>query len=1019
MNCVRIQSLLKNLLTILGLVLLSTAPGFAQDETRPLQHSDYAKWETISSTAISNNGDWVSYSVQPGKGDSTLHIRDNRSNKEYKVVRGQRARFSFDSQYCYYIVVPDPEVIKKLKKEKKSADQMPTSQLEILHLKSGKKKTLPAVTSYTLPAKASGWLAYRLSDQKSNSKESQTAANATESYQITPAGLKKSSAKAKATSAQKSKTQKKSATQKPGKKKPKKKTPAKKKMAPKEVTAPKPSTPKKKANGTTLVLTDVESKNEFRFANVLQFQFSENGKVLAFTTSGDAPKDDGVCIFDLKSRKLSQVVSGRGNYGTPVLDKKGHQLAFLTDKDDYEHKMPSQSVYYWKTKQKVASKIVDMQTSGMPEHWWLSKSANPSFSENGMRIVLQTTPIPEDRNKPAKDPAATEEPKAKLDIWHWQDPFLQPQQLLNAARERNRSYEAIFDIKRNKFIQIATKAVPNVSISRRSPSRFAIGIAPDAYNKMRSWDYPGFNDVFLMDLVTGAAHKIASKSRGTPSLSPDGHYAAWWDGDKKTWYSLATTSFAAKKKSKSVQPQVIDLGKGIPYPLFNELHDSPSAPRSYGMAGWLPGDKAMLIYDRWDIWQVDPSGKEKPINLTKGFGRNNQIRLRRVSLEPEQRHVDLAETMYFSGLDHRTKASGYLKLDAGDDSEVTKMLWLDENVAGLRKAKETADVFVTRSTFQKSPDLWSSTLDFKSLKRLSKINELQKSIDWGTAELVRWKSKSGQELDGILYKPDNFDPKKKYPMIVYFYERYSDRLHTYYPPAAGRSTINFSFYVSRGYVVFIPDIPYTIGAPGQSAAHSILPGVENLIAKGFIDKKRIGMQGHSWGGYQTAYLVTQTNMFACAESGAPVSNMTSAYGGIRWGSGMSRMFQYEKTQSRIGETLWDAREKYIANSPLFFADKIETPLLILHNDKDTAVPWYQGIELFVALRRLEKPAWMLNYNDDPHWVMGDANRMDFAKRMQQFFDHYLKGDPMPEWMANGIPAVDKGKKFGFEPAKKK
>ncbi len=174
------------------------------------------------------------------------------------------------------------------------------------------------------------------------------------------------------------------------------------------------------------------------------------------------------------------------------------------------------------------------------------------------------------------------------------------------------------------------------------------------------------------------------------------------------------------------------------------------------------------------------------------------------------------------------------------------------------------------------------------------------------------------------------------------------------------------------------------------------------------------MQGHSWGGYQTAYLATQTDMFACGESGAPVSNMTSAYGGIRWGTGMSRMFQYEKSQSRIGDTLWNARDKYINNSPLFFADKVNTPLLILHNDQDTAVPWYQGIELFVALRRLEKPAWMLNYNGEPHGVMGDANRKDFAKRMQQFFDHYLKGEAMPVWMADGLPAVDKGKKFGFE-----
>ena len=339
---------------------------------------------------------------------------------------------------------------------------------------------------------------------------------------------------------------------------------------------------------------------------------------------------------------------------------------------------------------------------------------------------------------------------------------------------------------------------------------------------------------------------------------------------------------------------------------------------------------------------------------------------------------------------------------------------LDERVTGLKKAKKSDRVIFTRSSFRTCEDVWTSTLDFREITRVSDINPQQDEYSWGTAELVHWRAKDGQKLDGILLKPDDFDPARKYPMMVYFYERNSDNLHRYYTPAAGRSIICHSFYVSRGYVVFIPDIPYKTGEPGPSAVNAIVPGVEHLIRKGFIDEQRIGMQGHSWGGYQTAYLVTQTDMFACAESGAPVSNMTSAYGGIRWGSGLSRMFQYERTQSRIGEDLWSARDKYVANSPLFFADRINTPLLILHNDEDGAVPWYQGIELFVALRRLGKPAWMLNYNGEPHWVMDEYNRRDFAKRMQQFFDHYLMDAPEPEWMAVGIPAVKKGENFGLE-----
>ena len=270
-------------------------------------------------------------------------------------------------------------------------------------------------------------------------------------------------------------------------------------------------------------------------------------------------------------------------------------------------------------------------------------------------------------------------------------------------------------------------------------------------------------------------------------------------------------------------------------------------------------------------------------------------------------------------------------------------------------------------------------------------------------------------LQGILYKPDHFDAAQKYPMMVYFYEKMSDRLHRHYAPAPARSSINFSFYVSRGYLVFVPDIPYKVGYTGESAMNSVVPGVLHLLDQGFVDRERIGVQGHSWGGYQIAYMITRTNLFRAAEAGAPVSNMTSAYGGIRWGSGMSRMFQYEKSQSRIGGSLWEYPLRYLENSPIFWADKIETPVLMMHNDEDGAVPWYQGIEFFVALRRLGKPVWLLNYNGEDHGLRKLHNQRDFAVRLQQFFDHYLLDAPAPVWLQHGVPAVEKGKTLGLEP----
>lgn len=277
---------------------------------------------------------------------------------------------------------------------------------------------------------------------------------------------------------------------------------------------------------------------------------------------------------------------------------------------------------------------------------------------------------------------------------------------------------------------------------------------------------------------------------------------------------------------------------------------------------------------------------------------------------------------------------------------------------------------------------------------------------WGTAELIRFKNVDGVPLKAVLYKPENFDPKKKYPLMVYIYEKMSQTLNSYQAPSPGTS-VNTPYYVSNGYLMLKPDIVYTVGNPGQSALKSVLPAVQEVVDLGYVDENAIGIQGHSWGGYQIAYMVTQTTRFKAAEAGAPVGNMTSAYSGIRWGTGLPRQFQYERTQSRIGETLFSAPHKFMENSPVFHIDRVKTPLLIIHNDKDDAVPWYQGIELFLALRRNGKEAYLFNYNGEFHGLRRRYNQKDWTVRMQQFFDHHLKGAPKPGWMEKGVPFIDR------------
>ncbi len=1011
---------------LLAVGLLSS-DSFAQSDStdkRPLNHSDYDLWHRITNQQISADGKWVLYSTRSGKVDAeeNLRIRQNGSTKEYRIERGGGARFTFDSKFVVYRISPSKAKLKALKKAKTKSDDLPSPILEVLELKTGERFSANDVKSFNIPQENGRWLAYQFNKELDTQSVKQQSSTVVESYEVTPTGLRKPEKQLKLK--KRPVTNSNTSEQKPRKTKTKKSEGEKKSKPEASKSDDKEKEVKKtKTVGTTLVLRDLDSGLQQTFPHVVRYWFSKNGARLAFVTSTQAAESkkkgsksdshekspEGVYVVDLESLELQQIISGHAEYKNVTFTEDGSQLAFLTNKDDYKRKTSAWALYHWKTRQKTATKIADEESAGIPQNWWVSPVATALFSEDGKRLFFDTAPIPEaviEERAGKKD--EDEEPKAKLDLWHWQDPQLQPQQLLQVARERNRSYRAVYNLRTKKIVQLATQEIPDLRIDFRSKSNVVVANSNMPYRKMLSWDIPGFQDVYLVNLDTGTHETLVKKTKFSGSISPDGKYVTWFDGEQRKWFAVSTGS----------DRNPVEISKGIKFPLQNELHDTPSLPRAYGAAGWLKDDEAILIYDRYDIWQVDPTGQQKPLNMTRGEGRKNKVRYRYQRLDSKARFIETSEPIYLSAFDETTKASGYSKLtianDAAENNQLTQLIQLDERVSGISKAKNSDNVIFSRSTFQMCSDIWASTLNFKKIYRISDINPQQDNYLWGRGELISWNATDGQKLDGIIYKPDGFDPDKKYPLMVYFYERNSDNLHRYYTPEAGRSIINHSFYVSRGYVLFIPDIPYKTGEPGPSAANAILPGVEHIVQQGFIDEKKIGMQGHSWGGYQTAYLVTQTDMFACAESGAPVSNMTSAYGGIRWSSGMSRMFQYEKTQSRIGQDLWAARDKYIANSPVFFADKVNTPLLILHNDEDGAVPWYQGIELFVALRRLEKPAWLLNYNQQPHWVMKDENRRDFAIRMQQFFDHYLMDAPEPEWMAYGLPAVDKGKKFALD-----
>ncbi len=956
-----------SLLILAALAVAGALQGLSSQSPakRPLDHDAYDVWNAITARLLSPDGAWLAYTVEPGKGDGTLRVKALAGSAEAVLSRGARPRFTRDSRHLIFAIRPMEAVVDSLKAAGKKGDALPKDSLGILDLRSlgGGGEPLvfrtERVKSFKTPEEAGGWVAYLL--EKAPKEPPQDTTRGTQEKRRPEAGKE---------------TGKKTGGRKEG----------------------------KKAEGTTLVLRNLETGEEFRFEDVTEYALTEDGRWLVYAASSKDGTADGVYAVATRSGARTALLTGKGAYEKLALAKDGRQAAFLTDRDDPDADPAVFTLYHARLGEGEARPAAKAGSPGIPEGWEVSRNGDVSFSEEGTRLFFGTAPRPEP--EPEEVP---EDEKVVVDIWNWKDPLIQPMQLARAERERKRTYLAYVPTSGGPVVQLGRKEIPEVRVARKGEGAVAIGLSTLPYGPLVSYDAT-YGDVYLVDVGTGEAERILEKLRRptlgyTLSLSPGGRYLHWWDGEERAWYVMDVEERTPR-----------NVTAALPYPVHDELDDHPQPPPPYGVAGWTEGDRALLVYDRFDVWSVDPSGRKPPRSITEGVGRREGLRFRYVSLDRDREAIPEREDLLLSAFHLRTKAAGFYRDRVRGRREPVRLLLEDRRFSRPVRAEDAEVLLFTRESFQEFPDLWVSGPDFRDARRVTDVNPQQAEYLWGTAELVEWLSADGIPLRGILYKPEGFDPSRKYPMMVYFYERMSDGLHRYRTLRPGSSSVIPTFYVSRGYVFFIPDIPYEIGHPGESAVDAVVPGVLSVVARGFVDPERIGVQGHSWGGYQIAYMLTRTNLFAAAEAGAPVANMVSAYGGIRWGTGMSRQFQYERTQSRIGGSLWEETLRYIENSPVFEADKIRTPLLMMHNDKDTAVPWYQGIEMFMALRRLGRPVWLLNYNGEPHGLRKEANRRDWAIRMQQFFDHYLKGAPAPVWMTEGVPAVKKGRTLGLEPA---
>ena len=951
-------------------------------QKKPLDHDVYDSWQSVSGVKMSDDGKVTVWNVNPQEGDGTLYVKSsatqknskgNKADKELAIPRGYQPTIDPAGRWVVCRIKPEFAKTRKERIDKKKKEDQSKDTLAVIDVTTMEIKKFASVESYSAGTFGMPYIAY-----KSSWKEN-----------------------------------------------------------------------KKAKSGLILLTPGTWQSDTLKYID--NYVFSNSGSMLALTTKKDKKDSLSATSFILASYPasgklvLDTLLKGAEQYYNPVFDDAEALLAFTATTDTNKTGSKRCGMYLASiTSEGVNTAPASLRSAPYPgkwsagavsttvrelipqgtkvsgtDGWTLTENSNMYFTPDGSRIITGIAPI-----RPPKDTTIVEFETAQLDIWNWDAAYTPPQQKKRMDATLKKTYAAVINLVPStgsgsgKIIPLTTSAFDNIRLIAGGKTGLALSRDNAEYARESMWVDGSFADYSLVNLNDGSRRQIARNFNvGRFDISPGGNYLIWFDSNEKQWYTYNIASGATVNISGKA---------GVAF--HTEDDDHPSAyPGAYeGSPKWLENDQAVLIIDRYDVWKFAPDGS-KAENLTGGIGRQTHNRFRTLDLRQDKRTDNqrrsgvinpfkAKDDLFLSLINEDNKKNGYGRLNLAKPAKTLKYFTDTVTFQGPQMAPDGSITFL-KGNFRHPFDLYRTTDFFASSERMTAINPQMADYRWGSANLFEWKAYDGTPLKGLVFIPDGIKPGEKLPVMIYFYEKYSDQLYNFWQPAPSRSTVNLSFYTSRGYVVFVPDIVYKDGHPGESAYNCICSGAEALCEKySFADKSRMAIQGQSWGGYQTAWLVTRTNMFAAAGAGAPVSNMTSAYGGIRWESGMTRAGQYEHGQSRIGKTLWDegGLDLYIENSPIFNADKVETPLLIMHNDNDGAVPWYQGIEYFSDLRRLGKPCWLLEYNNEAHNLVERRNCKDLSKRLQQFFDHYLKGEPMPAWMKTGVPTDRKGEYFGFE-----
>lgn len=902
---------------------LSVSFGYlkAQD-LKKLTVDDYDKWSRIVSTNISDNGEWMSYGKRPNGGDDTLFIRDLvnlDSPKEYKIYSASSATFSSDNKWVAYLLSPDTDEAKKLRKAKKTVYR----KAVLLNLKTGEERVIERAASMAFSNDATTWVVHRQ----------------------------------------------------------------------------KPDADKSSHKGSDLVVVQLPTDKTISIGNVSDFAFNQRSSHLAYLVDADGHIGNGLYVLATNTLGSTLIHADTAKFSNLSWDdeqslekdwaKKGTSLSFLKSHkiDSLVHPEKILGVVQNLDKSPKITLLDPKSTEAIDKDMVISEFSELQFTENGESVFFGLR-MQEPKIKMSKDTIPN------LDVWHWKDDRIQTVQIRQAARDKRFSYRSIFQIKSQQFVALADENMRDVLSTTNN--EFTVGMDFKPYINDVNWGVSPA-DMYKVDLKTGERNLFAQNIKRTLGASPDGRYFLYQKIDDDGSASLMVYDLANETTTR------LDTSAGVSFE--NVDHIYPHENPTYGLAGWTADKKHLIMNHKYDLWLLSLDGK-KAQNLTAGVGENKEIVFRVITLDEEDGYINTKAPILLSATGEWTKKEGFYSVKVGKEPQL--LVYSDHKYGSPNKAKKANKMLLTRQTFVDYPDYYVTDDTFSSMNKVTDANPQQAGYAWGSRKLLTFENGRGQKVQGTLTLPANYEEGKRYPTIVYFYEKMSDRHHRYEMPVYDDRP-HMSTYASNGYVLFQPDILFEEGKAGTSSLDGITAAVNKIVADGYADPDRMGLQGHSWGGYQSSFILTQTDIFKTVVTGAPPTNLTSFYNNIYGSSGTNHHGIMEIGQVRMGRgvTPWTHRELYDSQNPMFFVPNIKIPFMILHGTEDGAVDWSQGLEFYNAARRMGKEVIFLSYPGEGHHLSNEANQKDFLVRMQQYFDYHLKGVEPADWIVNGVPHLQK------------